>query len=127
MAKTVRKNKATHIAPARLKRVSAYALRAMETERLNHSLSTQVSYYSELIQKHPGWIYAGVFTDDAITGTKSNRPEFQRMFPQNTKLERGSSPYPIDLFFTSIPQNERQPFSHDHLIDQRYEEFRTVE
>ena len=36
MAKTVRKIEATHIAPARLKRVAAYARVSMETERLNH-------------------------------------------------------------------------------------------
>ena len=79
MAKTVRKIEAPHIAPARLKRVAAYARVSMETERLNHSLSAQVSYYSDLIQKHPGLVYAGVFADDGITGTKANRPEFQRM------------------------------------------------
>lgn len=82
MAKTVRKIEAVHVAPAKLKRVAAYARVSMETERLNHSLSVQVSYYSELIQKHPGWVYAGVFADDGITGTKMNRPEFQRMLAE---------------------------------------------
>ena len=46
-----------------LKRVAAYARISMETERLNHSLSAQISYYSDLIQKHTGWIYVGVFAD----------------------------------------------------------------
>ena len=82
MAKKIRIIEATNIAPARLKRVAAYARVSMETERLNHSLSAQVSYYSELIQKHPGWVYAGVFADDGITGTKANRPEFQRMLQE---------------------------------------------
>ena len=82
MAKKIRIIEAANIAPARLKRVAAYARVSMETERLNHSLSAQVSYYSELIQKHPGWIYAGVFADDGITGTKANRPEFQRMLQE---------------------------------------------
>ena len=49
MAKTVRKIDAVPAAPARLKRVAAYARVSMETERLNHSLSAQVSYYSTLI------------------------------------------------------------------------------
>lgn len=61
------------------KRVAAYARVSMETERLHHSLSTQVSYYSELIQCNPEWEYAGVYADDGITGTKSNREEFQRL------------------------------------------------
>lgn len=41
------------------KRVAAYARVSMETERLNHSLSAQVSYYSGLIQKNPAWEYTG--------------------------------------------------------------------
>ena len=93
MAKKVRIIEATNIAPARLKRVAAYARVSMETERLNHSLSAQVSYYSELIQKHPGWVYAGVFADDGITGTKTNRPEFQRMLQE---CEAGN----IDIILT---------------------------
>lgn len=35
------------------KRVAAYARVSMETDRLMHSLSAQVSYYSDLIQKNP--------------------------------------------------------------------------
>ena len=62
------------------KKVAAYARVSMETERLHHSLSAQVSYYSELIQKNPEWQYAGVYADEGITGTSTmKRPEFQRM------------------------------------------------
>ena len=82
MAKIVRKIEAAAPAPVKLKRVAAYARVSMETERLNHSLSAQVSYYSELIQKHPGWVYAGVYADDGISGTKVNRPEFQKMLAE---------------------------------------------
>ena len=82
MAKVVRKIEAAAPAPVKLKRVAAYARVSMETERLNHSLSAQVSYYSELIQKHPGWVYAGVYADDGISGTKVNRPEFQKMLAE---------------------------------------------
>ena len=62
------------------KRVAAYARVSMDTERLMHSLSVQVSYYSELIQNTPGWEYAGVYADEGVTGTKmDSRPEFIRM------------------------------------------------
>ena len=61
------------------KKVAAYARVSLETARLQHSLSAQVSYYSELIQSNPEWEYAGVYADDGITGTKSTRAEFQRM------------------------------------------------
>ena len=54
------------------KKVAAYARVSMETERLHHSLSAQVSYYSDLIQRNPEWEYAGVYADDGITGTKAN-------------------------------------------------------
>ena len=64
----------------RLMKVAAYARVSMETERLQHSLSAQISYYSELIQKHAGWQYVGVYADDGISGTKiSRRDEFQHM------------------------------------------------
>lgn len=74
----------------RKKRVAAYARVSMESERLMHSLSAQVSYYSELIQKNPEWIYAGVYADEGITGTlKSKRNEFKRMIEdcENGKID----------------------------------------
>lgn len=45
------------------KRVAAYARVSMDTERLKHSLSAQISYYSALIQKNPEWVYAGVYAE----------------------------------------------------------------
>lgn len=64
----------------RRKRVAAYARVSMESERLMHSLSAQVSYYSAYIQKNPYWIYAGVYADSGITGTLTDkRDEFKRM------------------------------------------------
>lgn len=44
-----------------------------------HSLSAQISEYSSRIQKHPGWQYAGVYADEAKTGTKGGRENFQRL------------------------------------------------
>ena len=62
------------------KRVAAYARVSMETERLSHSLSAQISYYSVLIQKNPEWEYAGVYADEGITGTSmQKRDDFMRM------------------------------------------------
>lgn len=76
------------------KRVAAYARVSMDTERLMHSLSVQVSYYSELIQNTPGWEYAGVYADEGISGTKmDSRPEFVRMLAD---CEAGK----IDIIFT---------------------------
>lgn len=62
------------------KKVAAYARVSMESERMHHSLSAQVSYYSSLIQKNPDWEYAGVYADYGISGTgMKKRQEFLRM------------------------------------------------
>ena len=42
------------------KRVAAYARVSTQSERMLHSLSAQISYYSSLIQKNPDWEYVGV-------------------------------------------------------------------
>ena len=61
------------------KKVAAYARVSSSKDAMLHSLAAQVSYYSELIQKHKDWEYVGVYSDKAITGTKDAREEFQRM------------------------------------------------
>lgn len=59
--------------------VAAYARVSSGKDSMLHSLSAQVSYYSNLIQAHGGWEYAGVYADEAVTGTKEARNDFQRM------------------------------------------------
>lgn len=63
----------------KLKRVAAYARVSSGREAPLHSLSAQVSHYSSMIQKTPGWQYAGVYADEALSGTKDSRGEFQRL------------------------------------------------
>ena len=68
--------------PALKKRqkVAAYARVSMETDRLAHSLSAQVSYYNDLIQANPEWEFAGVYADFGISGTgTAKRDEFNRL------------------------------------------------
>ena len=60
-------------------RVAAYARVSSGKDAMLHSLSAQISHYSETIQSHPGWLYAGVYSDEAKTGTKENRPGFQNL------------------------------------------------
>lgn len=64
--------------PKRL-RVAAYARVSMDKDTMFHSLSTQVSYYNAYIQRNPVWEFAGVYADNACTGTRADRPEFQRL------------------------------------------------
>ena len=59
--------------------VAAYARVSSGKDAMLHSLSAQVSYYCNLIQRNPEWRYAGVYVDEALTGTKDNRKGFQRM------------------------------------------------
>lgn len=78
--RNIRKIEQTNPVLPKRKRVAAYARVSTDTERLNHSLSAQVSYYSDLIQRNPEWEYVGVYADNGITGTKlSGRPEFERL------------------------------------------------
>ena len=79
MAKIIKLTPQAPALPPRL-RVAAYARVSKDTEQLMHSLSAQVSHYSDLIQHTPGWAYAGVYVDAGLTGTSASaRPEFQRL------------------------------------------------
>lgn len=61
------------------KRVAAYARVSSGKDAMLHSISAQISYYSNLIQRNPDWAYVGVYADEALTGTKDNREAFQRL------------------------------------------------
>ena len=61
------------------KRVAAYARVSSGKDAMLHSLSAQVSYYSDLIQRHDEWLYVGVYADEAKTGTKDSREDFRRL------------------------------------------------
>ena len=66
----------------KLKRVAVYARVSNGKDAMLHSLSAQVSYYSDLIQSHRGWLYCGVYADEALTGTKDSRENFQKMLAE---------------------------------------------
>ena len=68
------------IQPLQKQRVAAYARVSMDCEDLLHSLANQVSYYTALITANPDWEFAGIYTDEGITGTSmKKRDEFNRM------------------------------------------------
>lgn len=78
---TVHKLESLPRIPQRL-RVAAYCRVSAGNDATAHSLSAQVSHYSQHIQNHAGWEYAGVFADEAYTGTKDDRPAFQMMLAE---------------------------------------------
>jgi site-specific DNA recombinase len=63
-------------------RVAAYARVSCGKDAMLHSLSAQVDYYTEFIGQNPDWTFAGIFVDEALTGTKETRPDFQRMLAE---------------------------------------------
>ena len=64
--------------PTRL-RVAAYARVSSGKDAMLHSLAAQVSFYAKKIKSNGAWEYVGVYADEAKTGTKDNRQEFQRL------------------------------------------------
>jgi len=60
-------------------RVCAYARVSSASEAQGDSLENQTTYYKQLIESNPEYIFAGIFADHGLTGTKDERPEFQKM------------------------------------------------
>ena len=95
--KTIEKIKRTPTPPKRLK-VAAYARVSMDSVNLMNSLDEQKNYYSKLIKENPHWIFAGIFSDDGISGTGiEKRSGFKKMLED---CEAGK----IDLILTKSIQ-----------------------
>lgn len=61
-------------------RVAAYCRVSTDDEDQIKSYNSMVKYYTELIQNNAQWVFAGVYADKAITGTKvDKREDFQRL------------------------------------------------
>ena len=52
-----------------VRRVAAYARVSTNDIDQRTSYNNQVDYYTQYIQEHEGWEFAGMFTDEGITGT----------------------------------------------------------
>lgn len=70
---------------AQIKRVCAYARVSSGKDEMLHSLSAQVSYYQRFIQSRAAWKFCGVYADEAETGTKDSREQFQEMLAECRK------------------------------------------
>ena len=79
MTRIIHKMEQVNLNLTKKKRVAAYCRVSTEKESMLHSLSAQVSYYSQHIQANPLWEYGGVYADEAVSGTKDSRAEFQRL------------------------------------------------
>lgn len=92
MAKIIEKRNFRPSLPNK-KKVAAYCRVSVEKDAMLHSLANQVSYYQEYISANPDWIFVGIYADEGISGTKGNRPEFNRLI-EDCKAHK------IDLIIT---------------------------
>ena len=60
-------------------RVAAYARVSSDKDAAFHSLEAQTEYYRDYVAAHPEWELVSIYSDNGISGTTINRPEFQRM------------------------------------------------
>lgn len=66
--------------PPPMKRVAAYARVSTVKDAQENSLQAQREYFAEYIQRNPAWIFAGIYTDDGISGlSMRKRDGFNRM------------------------------------------------
>lgn len=79
MTRIIHKIEATNLSLTKKKRVAAYCRVSTGKDTMLHSLAAQVSHYSQYIQANPLWEYVGVYADEAVTGTKDGRVEFERL------------------------------------------------
>lgn len=87
MAKSVRKIPATvsqftaaPIASRAKRKVAGYARVSTDHDEQQTSYEAQLDYYATLIKGHEDWIFAGMYSDEGITGTSTKKREgFQTM------------------------------------------------
>lgn len=73
------------------KNVAAYCRVSSGKDAMLHSLAAQVSYYSELIQNHAGWEYAGVYAEMKI----ANLIQFESLNTQEIGRNKELLTYPM--------------------------------
>lgn len=79
MKKITQTRKFPEALPSR-KRVAAYCRVSSNAERPQHSLATQINYFTQLIENNPEWELAGIYSDFGISGTGTKkRLQFQQM------------------------------------------------
>ena len=73
--------------------MAAYCRVSTEEERQKDSFENQWMFFKKAIEEHPDWLFAGIFGDNAKTGTSVvKRYGFQSMMRQ---AEKGSIDYII--------------------------------
>lgn len=72
------------------KRVCSYCRVSTDSREQQNSFSVQLAYYKSLIENHEDWQFAGIYADEARSGTKlQKRDDFLRMMKdcENGKID----------------------------------------
>ena len=90
MERTIQLVQPMKLAERKLLRVAAYARVSCDKDAMKHSLAAQISYYNEYIQRHNDWVFAGIYADEAYSGTKDDRPRFVQLIQacKDGKIDR---------------------------------------
>lgn len=90
MERTIQLVQPMKLAERKLLRVAAYARVSCDKDAMKHSLAAQISYYNEYIQRHSDWVFAGIYADEAYSGTKDDRPRFVQLIQdcKDGKIDR---------------------------------------
>lgn len=84
-------------------RVAAYCRVSTGSDAQLESLETQKSHYESYIRLHSDWIFAGLYYDEGITGTKKDkRPELMRMI---SDCEAGKIDYIVTKSISRFSRN----------------------
>lgn len=85
------------------RRVCAYCRVSTEDREQKNSYASQIRYYREWIEKQEGWICAGIFADEAKSGTKiEGRESFQSMMRE---CRKGTIDYIVTKSLTRFARN----------------------
>ena len=70
----------SHGQETKKRRVAGYARVSTDLEQQQNSYQTQLDYYKTYISSRPDWEFAGMYSDEGITGTSTKRRDgFNRM------------------------------------------------
>lgn len=84
-------------------RVAAYCRVSTGDESQQTSYTTQKAFYTNLITNKPGWRFAGIYADEAISGTSTaHRVEFNRMM---TDARAGKLDYIVSKSISRFARN----------------------
>ncbi len=84
-------------------RVAAYGRVSTAEENQQNSYITQCTYYTDYITQNPNWNFAGLYADEAVSGTsRSKRLQFNKMMKD---AENGAFDYIITKSISRFARN----------------------